>query len=237
MGEMLPECARCSLESLSRACRNTGGKGPPYCPTLKQAETIGEALRCYDRPEMREFARQASLQEAECYINREKVPHLLHPVKPRLQEICEFAARMSYRRLGLAFCAGLHSEAAALTKVLVAQGFSVVSVVCKVGCIPKEEIGISDAEKVRVGTFESMCNPIAQAEVLNRAETEFNIVVGLCVGHDSLFFKHAQAPTTVFAVKDRVLAHNPLAVLYTLHSYTARFLQKNSPGTEPGHNR
>jgi uncharacterized metal-binding protein len=171
-----------------------------------------------------EFARQASIQEAECYVGRDRKPFVSHPVKPRLQEIVEFARKMKYRRLGVVFCDGLRREAAAVTRVLEKQGFEVVSVVCKVGGVPKEEIGVTQEQKIRIGEEETMCNPIAQAEVLNRALTDFNILIGLCVGHDSLFFKYARAYTTVLAAKDRVLGHNPLAAVYTLNSYSERFL-------------
>ena len=34
-----------------------------------------------------------------------------------------------------------------------------------------------------------MCNPILQAEKLNEQQTDVNIVMGLCVGHDSLFLQ------------------------------------------------
>jgi uncharacterized metal-binding protein len=54
---------------------------------------------------------------------------------------------------------------------------------------------------------------------LNEEKTDFNILLGLCVGHDSLFFKHADAYTTVLAVKDRVTGHNPLAAVYLHNSY------------------
>jgi len=64
-----------------------------------------------------------------------------------------------------------------------------------------------------------MCNPIYQARLLNNEKTEFNILLGLCVGHDSLFFKYAEAPNTVLAVKDRVTGHNPLAAIYLSQSY------------------
>lgn len=70
-----------------------------------------------------------------------------------------------------------------------------------------------------------MCNPIAQAKILNAAGTDFNILLGLCVGHDSLFIKYSQAMVTVFAVKDRVLGHNPLAAVYNYESYYERFQQ------------
>jgi uncharacterized metal-binding protein len=150
---------------------------------------------------------------------RDQEPMVHFAVKPRLQEIIEFAKRLNYQRLGLAFCVGLQHEALLTTKVLERHGFEVVSVACKVGAVPKEKIGVTDSQKVAIGKYESMCNPIAQAEILNEAGTEFNILLGLCVGHDSLFFKYAEAMTTVFAVKDRVLGHNPLAVLSTLDSY------------------
>jgi uncharacterized metal-binding protein len=64
-----------------------------------------------------------------------------------------------------------------------------------------------------------MCNPIFQAYVVNDAGTDFNVLLGLCVGHDSLFFKYTEAPTTVLAVKDRVTGHNPLAAVYLSESY------------------
>jgi uncharacterized metal-binding protein len=85
--------------------------------------------------------------------------------------------------------------------------------------VPKEEIGLSDDEKMFKGGHESMCNPIFQAMVANEKEVDFNVLLGLCVGHDSLFFKYAKAPSTVLAVKDRVTGHNPLAALYLSGSY------------------
>ena len=187
--------------------------------------TIERALTEYEKPEIREFARMASIQEAECYTNRHEKPYVLHPVKPRVQEICEFANKMGYKKLGIAFCAGLYREARALTNILKAQGFEVVSVVCKAGCTPKEAIGLKDSEKIRIGEFESMCSPIAQATILNGEKTDFNIMVGLCVGHDSLFFKYTDALATVLISKDRVLGHNPAAALYTTGSYYARLLR------------
>lgn len=39
------------------------------------------------------------------------------------------------------------------------------------------------------------------------------------IGINSLFIKYSKAPITVFAVKDRVLAHNPLGAIYQAESY------------------
>jgi len=215
----LPSCAKCMIKNEERACQTKDGRGPDSCPTKNLESVIDKANQVYNDPAILEFATQASIQEAECYIDRDKKSYRLHPSKTRLEEICEFAKRMGYNRLGLAFCAGLKREAYTLSKILENKGFEVISVICSVGCTPKEKIGIKDSEKIYRGQFEAMCSPIAQAAILNEAETDFNILLGLCVGHDSLFFKNAQAPTTVFAAKDRVLGHNPLAAIYTADSY------------------
>ncbi len=50
-------------------------------------------------------------------------------------------------------------------------------------------------------------------------DTDLNVVVGLCVGHDSLFYKYSEAMVTTAVTKDRVLGHNPAAALYTAESY------------------
>lgn len=167
----------------------------------------------------------ASIQESECYINRHIQPYILHPAKPRIQETCEFARKMGYHKLGIAFCAGLQAEARAVTRILEAQEFGVVSVICEVGGTPKETIGIREEEKIRSGQFESMCSPVVQAGVLNQEGTDLNILIGLCVGHDSLFFRYSEVFTTVLVVKDRVLGHNPAAALHTSGTYYARMLR------------
>lgn len=219
-----PECAKCALKD--RICVTEGGRGPDNCPTINYRETIEAAVEEYGKPGIHEFARMASVQESECYANRGVEPYILHPVKPRVQEICEFAQKMGYRKLGIAFCIGLHPEAKALTAILEAQGFEVVSVVCKAGATPKETIDIQESEKIRIGHFESMCSPIVQATILNREKTDLNILVGLCVGHDSLFFKYSEAFCTVLVAKDRVLGHNPAGALYTAGTYYARMKRK-----------
>jgi uncharacterized metal-binding protein len=109
-----------------------------------------------------------------------------------------------------------------LAEILEAQGFEVVSVCCKAGGVDKMGLGIDEQDKVRPGHFEAACNPIAQAEFLNRSQTDMNIIVGLCVGHDMLFNKHSAAPVTTLVVKDRVTGHNPVSVLYGQNFYYKR---------------
>ena len=99
------------------------------------------------------------------------------------------------------------------------------SACCKAGSIDKLDLGLQENDKVRPGTFEPACNPIAQARILNAEGMEMNIIMGLCVGHDMLFSKHSEAPVTTLVVKDRVTGHNPAAVLYGQNFYYKR-LQK-----------
>ena len=219
MNNDLPGCARCPIEARNRLCQKEDGKSPKFCPTMNNKEAISNALNELKKPDVMEFAKQASIQEGEGYANRHLDYQKVKPVKPRILETIEFARRMNYKRLGLAFCMGLVKEAKVVEKLLAAEGFEVVSTLCKVGREPKETIGVQDDQKIRIGCFESMCNPIAQAFVLNSENTDFNIVVGLCVGHDSLFLKYADAPCTVLAAKDRLLGHNPLAAVFTIDSY------------------
>ncbi len=215
-----PVCAVCGVDLFERACFVENGKGPDSCPTLGFPDTMEEAVKAYEAPGVCEFARLASVQEAECYLDRDKPPFIPHCGKTRIQEVCEFAHKLGAEKLGLAFCIGLAQEARTLHEIFTAQGFRVASVLCKTGRFLKEEgLGIRDEEKIMIGTAESACNPIAQAKILNRVGTDLNVLLGLCVGHDSLFFKHADAYTTVLAVKDRVTGHNPLAALYTSHMY------------------
>jgi uncharacterized metal-binding protein len=213
------ECAKCT-----RVVCNSKAflKGPANCPTKTKQGVIQQALTEYDDPQTREFARQASIQEFECYMH---LPEGVTPRYPRVEEIAQFAKKMGYKKLGIAFCGGLTDEAKMLTRILENRGFEVVSVCCKAGAIPKERIGITEEQKIAgAGAFESMCSPITQAEILNYEGTEFNILVGLCVGHDSLFFKYSKAPVTVLVAKDRVFGHNPVMGLYLAPSFYYRKL-------------
>jgi uncharacterized metal-binding protein len=235
MEERICNCTKCRI--VEKICRLESGRGPTWCPTKKESESLEEALEKYDDPELKEFARLASVQEGSCYTFRDAKPFVMIPTKSRLEELIEFSQRMGYKKLGMAFCGGLTYEASILSEILEKHGFEVVAVSCKVGGIPKERIGVRDEEKIQIGEFEPMCNPITQAKILNKAKTDFNVMLGLCIGHDSLFLKYIEGLTTVFAVKDRVTGHNPIAVLYTARSYYQRLMKMESGSPEEMKNR
>ena len=214
----MPRCADCKIEK--KICRQSDGKGPADCPTLNLKDVIENSLSEYNQAAIKTFARNATIQEGECYVNKGKDnPHVRYAIKPRVQETIEFAHKMGYKRLGLAFCGGLKNEAKILSEILSAQGFEVASVVCKVGRTPKEFLDLTEEQKCNPGSFEPMCSPITQAKVLNAMNTEFNIIFGLCVGHDSLVMRYADALCTVLVAKDRVTGHNPLAAIQLYQSY------------------
>lgn len=225
MQELKGTCAKCPFQNVERLCSRPEGKGPDFCSTKLYTDIIAEADQQYKNdPELMRFAHNSSCQESECYVRSKINPAKYQPLKCRIEEIVEFCKKQGYHTLGLAFCIGLRNEALALNRILESHGFKVVSVICKVGHTDKSEIGVQPEEKISKScAHESMCNPVAQAMILNAEKTEFNLMLGLCVGHDSMFIKYAEAPVTVVAVKDRLLGHNPLAALYS--NYYA-FLEK-----------
>lgn len=136
------------------------------------------------------------------------------PPKSRLAEAIDVAHRLGANHLGISFCIGFKEEAKTLTKILEVNGFQTSSACCKTGATPKEEAGLRDDQKIRPGRPEMTCNPVAQAELLNREGVQFAFILGQCVGHDAATLRHLEAPAICLVAKDRVLAHNPVAALH-----------------------
>ena len=205
-------CADCTI----LACRNRlEDKYPQFCLTENvDHELLDEVVAMYQEDEeLGEIARTSACIEGEFYGRL-----------TRVEETIEFIQRMGYHKIGIASCVGLMRETGIFTKILRAKGLDVYVVGCKIGAVDKTQIGVPNEKKLNGGCgHESMCNPIMQAKTLAAQGTEFNIVIGLCVGHDTLFLKYTQAPTTVMIVKDRVLGHNPVQALYTAHGMYSRF--------------
>lgn len=201
---MMFNCSNCKLHGCSKGNLNDT---LPECPS-KSNEIQDKAMALYEDNENKIIAYNAALVEAEGYCKQ-----------TRLEETINFIKKCGYKKIGIAFCVGLQNEARIVQRILCHHGFEVYSVLCKNGSIPKSYIGITEKETIRNCKDEVMCNPIGQALLLNDAKTEFNIILGLCVGHDTLAIKYMDAPVTVFAVKDRVTGHNPLAAVYLSDGY------------------
>lgn len=198
---------------------------PAYCPSQPHAELIDASFRQYQGSDAdARLARVAAKVEGLCY---QPVPgsDAVNARWTRIEDTLALARLMGYKKIGIATCIGLLDECSRLTDILQAQGFETFSACCKAGSIDKLELNLKEKDKVRPGTFEPACNPIAQARILNAEGMEMNMIVGLCVGHDMLFNKYSDAPVTTLIVKDRVTGHNPVAVLYGQNFYYKR-LQK-----------
>src|SRR4030066_2495828 len=103
--EIKSECALCNVEV--RLCRSKEGSGPKFCPTKNKEKELQRGLKKYQDQKTMRFAQNASLQEAECYMGRGEKPFVRRPTKTRVEEIIEFAKKMGFQKLGVAFCSGL----------------------------------------------------------------------------------------------------------------------------------
>ncbi len=184
------KCAHCKTEE----CRN--GKD---CFHLREGSLIplNDDLN-------RRFMKAASEVEVEGYgqLNR-------------IQELMLFSKKMNFSHLGIAFCVGMSNEAEILSSIL-SQHFVVSSACCKICAIPKSSLSLPSLSG---NPDESACNPSGQALALEKAGTELNIIMGLCLGHDLIFTRQSHAPVTTIVVKDRVLAHNPAGALYSNYHF------------------
>lgn len=213
------QCAKCQKHG---CMHHDSTQVMKECPG-KALEIQEEAKALYLLSENHKMARQAAILESEGY-----------GVYTRIEEIVRFSKKMGYRRVGLLFCLGLAYEARIVEKILAHHGLEVVSCICKNGAIPKSFLGLRD-DQVKSGCAdEVMCNPIGQALLMNQSEVQLNILLGLCVGHDTLALKYLEAPATVLAVKDRVTGHNPLAAVYLAEGYYKKRLL-GDPITEALH--
>ena len=186
-------CAACGVKNCIKKMGEEG-EYPRSCPST--APEMAEYRAMYDSPEDYHLARFSTLcspDHSEC----------------RVLKTIRFAKECGFHRLGLAFCTTLREDAREVDRLLREAGFQVESLICKVGHLDRSFLDVAPSSKC-------MCNPIAQAEMLNRAGTELNILLGLCVGHDTLFIKHSAAPVTVLAAKDHVYNNAPMEYLREL---------------------
>ena len=209
-----PQCVKCTI--LRCRSKEKDKKVPAFCPTEKYRGLVNETLEKLLLPE-----NQAVNKGWMGYMSK-----VMDPEKPReklswtrVDEIIEYAKIRGMTRLGIATCGELMPESKSLSDILENNGFDVVSVICLCGELNPQDIGMWGKK---------ICNPIMQAEVLNREKTELNIMMGLCLGHDILFLRYCKAETTPLVVKDRALGHNPAAALYFSQNpmFKDRFIRK-----------
>lgn len=207
-----PEAPTKSSEALS----------PPTIESSPLSLTTIDCTRCLDRRclkgadcvGVREVGQResASPHTAELIEMATYVAGVACAPMSRCEEFIELALGLKYKRIGLAFCVELFREAEILAEIL-RKHFEVVPVCCKVGGVSKEEWTPSRVSSAP--SFEPACNPVGQAKALNLSRCEFVATVGLCIGMDSVLAKHLVAPSTPLIVKDRLMANNPVGLLYS----------------------
>lgn len=203
-------CCQCK----AKACQNNSEHLPEACVTtsLKSA-LIHESTSAYaENPSTVQIMHTAAEIEGQFYGKL-----------TRVEETIEFIKRMGYQKVGIASCAGLSSETQVFSTLLTHHQIPHFGALCKVGAADKSLVGIPKENRVRPDKqYEAMCNPILQAAALKEQQTDFNILIGLCVGHDVLFSMHTETPMTTLIVKDRVTCHHPAAPLYHVNGYYNR---------------
>ena len=136
----------------------------------------------------------------------------------RLSELIYFALEMNYKKIGIAYCSDL-SEPAEIVSQVLRRFFDVTQVCCKIGGKQLPESTLNGKNKI-------VCNPRGQADILNMADVDLNIIIGLCIGIDCIFTKLSKAPVSTLFVKDKSLSNNPIGAVYLDHYL------KEAAGTE-----
>jgi len=172
---------------------------PESCPTRTHAK-LAKDVSAYQSPDRRELMVVADRT----------------PIGPdgqrrnRVEELIAFAQARGMRRIGIAFCVTLTKEAQALAHQLERAGLGSELACCRVGAVDYSEIGLEKAHPER---FAAICNPVAQARLLNERSVDLVAQVGLCLGHDLILQEECRAPVTTLVVKDRALDHHPVLAL------------------------
>lgn len=130
----------------------------------------------------------------------------LNPQNDRVNEIIEYCKLAGIKKIGIAYCTTFTKEAEKLKKTLKNHEFVIYKVNCKYERIPFSNL-VSGYKGIS-------CNPAGQAKYLEEKNTELNILMGLCLGHDMIFNSKSKAPVTTLVVKDRKKKNSPSIRLY-----------------------
>ena len=112
--------------------------------------------------------------------------------KARANEVLEYAKKMNYKKLGVAVCYALLSECRLFINSLRENAIKCVVVVCGPEASKTPSLNLDE-----IDSYVVVCDPLSQAEILNSKKTDFNIIVGLCLGNDSLLVKNLNALSSI----------------------------------------
>ena len=107
---------RSCIDCGSKSCERMDGANPPFCLTTGlDQEVLEEAMLLYTEDDWNAQATKAAAEvEAEYYCEM-----------TRVEEIMEFARRLGAKRIGIATCIGLLTEARTAARIFRRAGFEV----------------------------------------------------------------------------------------------------------------
>ncbi|MDO4502587.1 MAG: DUF1847 domain-containing protein [Coriobacteriia bacterium] len=194
---------RTCVDCKTLGCAHNNGRYPSFCLTSQTtADDVSSLRGSYEGDEdTYAFMKAAAITTSRGFSEQ----------MCRVEETMDYCHRMGYRKIGIAFCAGVAEEARIFTKILRIHGYEVVGYTCKVGALSNADMGLEES----CCNFGSVaCNPLMQVERLNAAKTDLNVVMGLCVGHDAYFYRLSDAPCTTLLAKDKAMCNNTGSALY-----------------------
>ena len=189
-------CLHCTTAG---SFRGDVSRMPRTCPTRTHAEVAGDVSGYLGEE------RQALMRAADVTPFRPD-----GTLRNRVEEVAHYARSRGMRRIGVAFCVSLLRESQQLARMLQDEGLATELVCCRVGAVDYDGISLPKAHPDR---FAAICNPVAQARLLNERKVDLVAQVGLCVGHDLVLQEECDAPVTTLVVKDRALDHHTVTAL------------------------
>ncbi len=189
----------CSFCATSACMSGDFDRMPKTCPARTHPEIARDARPYADKK------LAAEMKDADATpFNSDGTP------RNRVEELIAYAKSQGLHRIGIAYCISLTKEAQQLGRMLREQDLETELVCCRTGAIDYDEIGLKKTHPER---FAAICNPVAQAKLLNARLVDLVAQVGLCIGHDLILQRECDAPVTTLIVKDRVLDHHSIEAL------------------------
>ena len=123
-------CIDCGVKN----CNKMDKTYPEFCLTKNMNKEVFEtAMPRYQEEDNHKVMVAAAEVECEHYCQY-----------TRIEEIMAFAKKLEVKKIGIATCVGLLKESHTLAAILRNHGFEVFGVACKVGTVPKVDVGIPE---------------------------------------------------------------------------------------------
>jgi uncharacterized metal-binding protein len=124
---------------------------PEYCQANNYLDQLKVATQEYNKPVISDLYKAASI-----------VGQHNNGMTPRIKKAVLLSKELKLERIGFAACTSMESEMSIIENLFAKEGFQVFTVSCQIGRVNAESRGVPEVK----GCVRSMCNPIAQANIL-----------------------------------------------------------------------